>query len=230
MLYTAPQAPYLSNHRLYLPLRAVSQLLGGNAAYDPATKAAKIQLNNHTVEINAATKETFYDGSKAEGAAVPQMVQQTLYVPIQVLIDGLKVEGSWDPNRQLFTVTDPSLSKTPLYINIRDFDATEVYNEDAFYPLSFTYERKKDKKDVYHLTLTVTARNITGADIPENDEYLHPLYLFSSGAFSYDRKEDTAAVKKDEVITRTWTRRGLESYQYILFVGITGADRTIDLP
>lgn len=125
---------------------------------------------------------------------------------------------------------DPSLIKTPFYLNIRDFDATEVYNQDAFYPLSFTYERKKDKNDVSYQTLTVTARNVTGADIPENDEYLHPLYLFSSGAFSYDRKKDTPAVKKDEVITRTWKRRGLESCQYILFEGITGADRTIDLP
>ncbi|WP_156934247.1 hypothetical protein [Paenibacillus zanthoxyli] len=51
------------------------------------------------------------------------------------------------------------------------------------------------------MSLTVTAKNISGKDIPAGEEYLHPLYLYSSGAFSYDRKKANPEVKKDEVLT-----------------------------
>ncbi|WP_025691322.1 stalk domain-containing protein [Paenibacillus zanthoxyli] len=60
VLYAAPKEPYLLNSRLYLPLRSVSQLLGAKVDYDGKRKWVKIQLNNHVLEINMMTNQTFY--------------------------------------------------------------------------------------------------------------------------------------------------------------------------
>ncbi|WP_239717289.1 copper amine oxidase N-terminal domain-containing protein [Paenibacillus sp. 19GGS1-52] len=230
VLYSTPKAPYLSNGRLYIPLRSVSELLGGKATYEATTKLAKIELNNHKLEINTATNQTFYDGVMVQTEVETQLYQQSLFVPMRTLVESLMVNGTWNQQQQMFTLTNENLNKTPIFINIEEFDATDVYNQDVFLPISYTYDIKKEKNR-YTLNLSVKAQNISGKDIPTGEEYLHPLYLFSNGGFSYDRKKGTRpAVKKNAIITRSWKRTELESFQYILFEGITGTDRTIDLP
>ncbi|QWU14529.1 copper amine oxidase N-terminal domain-containing protein [Paenibacillus sophorae] len=230
VLYTTPKSPYLDNGKLYLPLRAVSELLGGKAVYDSKTKLAKIEMNNHVLEINTATNQTTYDGEGVQTDIKPQIHQQSLFVPIRTLVEGLKVNGKWDQKQQMFIVTDDSLQKTPTFLTIHEFDATTIHEQEAFFPLFYTFENKKEN-DLFAMSLTVKAQNITGADIPAGEENLHPTYLLQNGGVTYIPDRDTRpAVKKDAIVTRTWKRTESNHVQYILFEGRTGKDRTIILP
>ncbi|WP_158454072.1 stalk domain-containing protein [Paenibacillus durus] len=56
---------------MYLPLRSVSQLLGAKVDYDGKRKWVKIQLNNHVLEINMMTNQTFYDSAEIQTDVKP---------------------------------------------------------------------------------------------------------------------------------------------------------------
>ncbi|QWU18522.1 hypothetical protein KP014_25600 [Paenibacillus sophorae] len=45
------------------------------------------------------TNQTFYDSAEIQTDVKTQYNQQSLFVPIRDLVDGLKVNGTWDQKR-----------------------------------------------------------------------------------------------------------------------------------
>ncbi|MDO7908635.1 hypothetical protein Q5741_19795 [Paenibacillus sp. JX-17] len=91
-------------------------------------------------------------------------------------------------------------------MNIREFARANIHIQDACTPVSYTLVTKKEK-NAYRTSLTIIARNRTGAVIPAGEVYIRPIYLYD-GAVSYERKP----------------------LKYISLETMTGQDLTIDLP
>ncbi|WP_154118075.1 stalk domain-containing protein [Paenibacillus monticola] len=220
VLYTTPTSPYIDNGRLYLPLRSVSELLGAQVGYVSDSKTADISFKLNKLVINMLTQKIAYNGKVIDTELKPQIRQQSIYVPVQILIEGLGLNGKWDQQTKILNIQEESVKNLELFQLASEFDKVSIISEDTFLPLSFTLETGASNGH-NKMKLSVKAKNISGHAIPEGQEDLHPTYFISSGVTleTLDRKRP--AIKKDEIFTRQWERTMNQSLQYILIEGRT---------
>lgn len=220
VLYTTPSSPYLDSGRLYLPLRSVSELLGAKVNYDPNNTTADISYKQNKLTINTRTQEVSYNGKATSTDAKPQIRQQSIYVPVRILIDGLGLNGIWDQKIKLLKIQEDSIKTLELFQLASEFDKVSIISNDSFLPLSFTWD-KVNTNGHYKMKLSVTAKNISGKLIPEGQEDLHPTYFFTGGVTLETLNRPRPAIKNNEIFTREWEGTMNQNPQYILLEGRT---------
>ncbi|MBD2870891.1 copper amine oxidase N-terminal domain-containing protein [Paenibacillus arenilitoris] len=93
LIYTYPQAPFIDqNRRFMVPLRAVGDLMSAEVSYDASSKKAGLKFAEHSVSVTIGSKKAEIDGSLVQMDTVPQLIKQSVYVPLRILIQGFKLE------------------------------------------------------------------------------------------------------------------------------------------
>lgn len=232
--YTYPKEPYVDKqNRLILPLRAVSELLGASVSYDNLTKTAVIKESEQVVEIQAGNKTAKVNGKNVEMDTKAVVEKGYLLVPARILFDSFSFKVTSKNN--VITLNDERLLKKGRLKYLSDEDRVGVsrtINPNAFQPLEISYNVFVKNK-VSLIDLTVTAKNITGQDIPEGQEDLHTIVYFEHSSIM-DADDSTVdiedrprpALKKGSVIKKQINTGGgiiiqPNELQYILIAGRT---------
>lgn len=115
VLYTAPKAPYVdSQGRMMIPLRSISELLGAKVSYDANTKTATIGMDDVTVIFTIGSKSVSVNGVAGSMDTVPVMEQNSMFIPVSVLVNRLGIVSKWDQANQLYTLTGETLMQTDI--------------------------------------------------------------------------------------------------------------------
>ncbi|KAA9005484.1 copper amine oxidase N-terminal domain-containing protein [Paenibacillus spiritus] len=209
VLYTAPASPYVDNGRLYLPLRSLSELLGAQVTYDSDTATANILFKSNRLQI--------HNHNQADQV---QIRQQSIYVPVRLLLNGLGLNGVWDQQTKMLTIQEDRVQTLERFQLASELDQTSILSNEAFRPLSFTWNQVTFSGH-HKMRLSVTAKNISGHLIPEGQEDLHPTYFFKGGVTLESLPRPRPAIKSNEIFTREWERTLNQTPQYILLEGRT---------
>ncbi len=239
VLYTAPKAPYIdAQHRLMVPLRSVSELFGADVQYDAAKKTAVLSMDGHRITVTNGSKTMTLDNRKVEMDTNPVIAQNSMILPLKVLLDGFGIKANIDPSYGYVNIRDSRLLRTPMITGAEEFDHAmdgHIADPNAFVPLSAAISVKSSASGspTDRVSVSIKAKNITGKAISEGREDLHPLFLAkNSYVLDSDRKSteppprSRAAVKANETIQRTWDF-SLETKDPLLYVLVKG--RTFDM-
>jgi len=235
LAYTYPKEPYIDKqNRLILPLRSVSELLGATVSYHKETKTAVIKEGENVVEIQAGNKTAKVNGQNVEMDTKAVVEKGYLLVPARILFVSFSFKVTHDNN--VITLNDERLLKQGrLKYLLTDDDRVGISrtaNPNAFQLTEFSYHFFVENK-ISQVDLTVTAKNITGKDIPEGQEDLHTIVYFEHSSIM-DADDSTVdikdrarpAVKKDAIIKKQMNSGGgtiiqPNELQYIFIAGRT---------
>lgn len=239
VLYTAPKAPYIdAKQRLMIPLRSVSELFGADVKYDAAKKTAVLSMDGHRIAVTNGSKTMTLDNRKVDMDTKPVIDQNSMILPLKVLLDGFGIRADIDPSYGYVNIRDSRLLKTPKIAGAEEFDHAmdgHIADPNAFVPLSAVISVKSSASGspTDHVSVSIKAKNITGKAIPEGREDLHPLFL-AKNSYVLDSDQTSAdapprsraAVKANETIQRIWDF-SLEPNDPLLYVLVKG--RTFDM-
>ena len=170
--------PVIYNNRVYVPLRAVLDVLHAKSKYFDKAKAVNVtrgeviislQVNNNKVTIGQVLdKERKHERSETIDAP-PIIVNDRLLIPIRFVLEPLNIQVSWNAATQSVIITDSYIGGVKfadafygLYPEVPDFGKitsaelieTDVDKDGAFY----TY----DVSEVASFEDYLTALNING--------------------------------------------------------------------
>lgn len=214
VLYTAPKAPYIdSRQRLMVPLRSISELLGATVAYDSKSKTADIKMDTHLLRLTINSKLAHLDGKQQTMDTVPVMYNNSMIVPLKVVLDAFQLKAAIDPDYGYVNLQDSRLMKTKIIASFEEFDSAfndVVDNEQAFLPLQTSIVTEKAGA-VSNVRVAITAHNISGGNIAAGREDLHPVFLTkgqyildADGSWTDSKARNRPAVQKGDKIERVW--------------------------
>ncbi|MCJ8013647.1 copper amine oxidase N-terminal domain-containing protein [Paenibacillus sp. KQZ6P-2] len=234
VLYTFPKQPYLDeNHRLMIPLRAVSELIGAKVSYDSASKTASIQLNDKVLKITAGSKDIEVNNVAKTIDTIPVMYKQSLFIPVRALIDHLNLQAKVDPKTGLVHLESELLDKYQMIELMKESDLSSDSIEDNYAILPLRYDLTLSgatKGELQNGSIAMTAQNVTGKAIAQGKEDLHIIFMFEH-AFQMEADWNTTdqnnerprpALHKDQTFNRVekFTASNYdEKLKYILAVG-----------
>jgi hypothetical protein len=181
VLYTTPKAPYIdSENRFMIPLRSISELLGAKVGYDAAKKTASVAMDAKTVVFKIGSKIGFVDGEPFEMDTVPVLYKNAMFIPLSFLIKNLDIQSKWDQANKLYTLTGDHLMQTEMIKYYEHLDTREgpVKSNNGFMPVSYIL-------DLAHFKITIKSKNVTGTDLPEGVEDVHPYFIFDNSSVFY---------------------------------------------
>lgn len=90
-------APVIRDGRTLVPARAISESLGADVNWDPATRQVSIVKNDKTLVLTIDNKEVTSNGQALPNLDVPpQIVNGRTMVPVRVVSEALGAEVNWD--------------------------------------------------------------------------------------------------------------------------------------
>ncbi|MBB6670633.1 stalk domain-containing protein [Cohnella nanjingensis] len=97
-------APQLLNGTTYLPLRFVSDALGGQTDWNAANKQATVLRGGTLLDLWVGGKELVSTGVRQEAAAAPILQNGRVLVPVRVVSEQLGQKVDWDPKTKTITI------------------------------------------------------------------------------------------------------------------------------
>ncbi len=220
VLFTAPVSPFIdSAGRAQVPLRSVGDLLGAQVTYFPQGRSATIALNSHLLTVTLDSKQIRADGRAYSMDTVPVLRNNSVYIPIRVLIDRLQVNGTYRngiielQDRRYMRSIPPLLSdwsgrfaayQTARALDVRSYHLS--WNADTAGGGSWTGK------------LQVTARNISRNTLNSELKYFQPILQYADGStqIGFDSVNIPVSVPAGTLVNVTWTLEGTKAPQYIL--------------
>nr|WP_256454734.1 copper amine oxidase N-terminal domain-containing protein [Cohnella sp. GbtcB17] len=222
VLYTSPKAPYVDKQsRIMIPLRSISELVGAKVGYEAKAKKATIVLNGKTVQFTIGSKTVTVDGSSAQMDTVPVLDKGSIFIPVSVLSKHLGIKSSIDPKTKIYSMTGDNLMQTDMIKYALEDTETgamvtppgKIASNNAFAPVSYTYDDKKD-------SFTIKAKNITGTDVPKGEADVAAYLVTDAGVQFLNPKRERPAVKKDGIVTESIQNGAIgEDVNYLLVKG-----------
>ncbi len=90
-------APVIVNSTAFVPVRAISEGLGADVAYNPLTKTASINLDGKTIE--------FTTGKEVDGTPAPMIVNNRMLVPIRFVSESFDANVIWNAQEKSIQIT-----------------------------------------------------------------------------------------------------------------------------
>jgi hypothetical protein len=223
VLYAYPKTPYVDKqNRLQLPLRSVGDLLGAEVSYNSTTKTAQLSMFNRSLEVIVGSEVYYVDGQKKSMDTTPVLYENTLFIPIRVLLDSFSILGNWNQEKKQLSLTNEAFMKNKKFTYFLDLDreADLIRTTDAFEPISYKLSMSKTK-GYWQGDITIQAKNVLGSDIAEGKEDLHPILIFTRSWGSHDINSSRPMVELNEIIERTFSTTPPigENLEYILVQG-----------
>ncbi len=220
VLFTSPVSPFIdSAGRAQVPLRSVGDLLGAQVNYFPQGRSATIALNSHLLTVTLDSTQIRADGRAYSMDTVPVMRNNSVYIPIRVLIDRLQVNGTYRngiielQDRRYMRSIPPLLAdwggRFAAYQTARALDIRS-------YTLNWNADQPQNGR--WMGKLQVTARNISRGVLNSEMKYFQPILQYADGStqIGFDSVHTPNSVPAGGLVNVTWTLNGTKEPQYIL--------------
>jgi hypothetical protein len=105
-----PQAPlsvppYLKDGKMMIPLRLISEVLGGKAEWNPDTKEVKITIDDKIVSMVIGSTVAIVNGKAVNLDAPPEIKEGTTFVPLRFISDAFGFSIDWDDSTKTAKIT-----------------------------------------------------------------------------------------------------------------------------
>ena len=142
-LETAPllAAPYISNDRTMVPIRAVAESFNCNVGWDGATR--KVTITSADREINLFIDSTiaYVNGQEVTLDVAPQITNDITFVPVRFVTENMGYNVAYIPEVRSVLVYDqknPESNGTTSIFPLHDILNYYVYIVNGFYPTGAT--------------------------------------------------------------------------------------------
>ena len=118
-------SPVLINDHVFLPARDIAEVLGGRITWFPALKLLNINMSDREVSVVIDVLEAEVNGNKVNLETPPEMIQNRVMIPVEVVRLLAEVEVNWDKNSRKLEI----IRQQPFVTGIRNFthpDKTRV--------------------------------------------------------------------------------------------------------
>lgn len=99
--------PQLKDGTLWVPFRALGQVLGGNVDWDPDGRVAILYLGDHIVTVNIGDATVRFDGEEYELQAAPYLDEGDTWIPVRFFERPLGYELQTDLQNNLVRLSAP---------------------------------------------------------------------------------------------------------------------------
>jgi len=105
-----PQAPlstppYLKDGKMMVPLRIITEVLGGKAEWSPDTKEVKITFDDKVVSMVIGSTVAIVNGQAINLEAPPEIKEGTTFVPLRFISDVFGFEIEWIESTKTAKIT-----------------------------------------------------------------------------------------------------------------------------
>lgn len=97
-------APLVQNQTTYVPLRFVSDALGGDTVWDPKEKKVTVLRGDKMLELRPGQSELIATGVRVPSPAAPLVKSERVLVPLRVVSEQLGLTVVWDPKKKSITI------------------------------------------------------------------------------------------------------------------------------
>ena len=128
--------PVIRDSRTFVPVRAITEALGGNASWDSATKTATLtDSSNNEIKLTIDSKTAYLNGTPSELDVSPVIISGRTMLPIRFVADSFGFDTNWDQQTKTISITKTEEEKA-------EISAPELNSEN-------TYERKGEDGNTY---------------------------------------------------------------------------------
>ena len=131
--YSIDTPPQIINGTTMVPLRIVSEKLGGVVNWDNSTKTATIKNANSVIKVQLNSNVINVNGNTQSLNVTPILISGNTFVPLRVIAESFGAEVQWSPNLNIVTINDNGI---PVYTDapiVPDYgkimNATEISNK-----------------------------------------------------------------------------------------------------
>lgn len=105
-----PQAPlntppYLKDGKMMIPLRIISEVLGGKADWNPETKEVKITIDDKVVSMVIGSNVAIVNGQAVNLEVPPEIKEGNTFVPLRFISDAFDFEIEWIESTKTAKIT-----------------------------------------------------------------------------------------------------------------------------
>ncbi len=118
-------APFETNGRVLLPLRAVSEALSLDVSYDELTKTATVSKEGKVIQISYNSTTAYVNGTPVTLDVPSTIIEGRFVVPVRFISENFDAEVEWNGKRKIVTVKSAGI----MYYPIHDIpDELPIYN------------------------------------------------------------------------------------------------------
>jgi hypothetical protein len=109
----ADVAPVTTVGQAYLPIRAISEATGGNAAFDEATRTITVRHGSDVLRLKLGERTALLNGKRLTLSHAPFTVRGRAMVPSSVINDALGSSVRYDARQAKVDVRTPGVVVAP---------------------------------------------------------------------------------------------------------------------
>lgn len=102
---TLDTAPAIYDDYTLLPIRAVTEAIGGTVDWDPTERKVTLKRDSHVVILRIDDASAFVDGRITILAARPRIENDRTLIPLRFAAESLECTVDWDPDTAKITIT-----------------------------------------------------------------------------------------------------------------------------
>lgn len=101
IVFEETSRPMMLGGRVMVPLRGVTEKLGGNVLYDDATRVitGAHPATGNQFRLRVGSDEALLNGQKMSLDTPPQVINGTTYVPLRFVSEALGAKVHWEPQQ-----------------------------------------------------------------------------------------------------------------------------------
>lgn len=97
-------APVIVDDRTLVPVRFISENMGGKVDWDAATRTVTIELNGKKIQLVIDSKDVDVDGTKTALDVPAQIISDRTYVPVRFVSETIGATVGWDAATKTVTI------------------------------------------------------------------------------------------------------------------------------
>ena len=98
--------PVIKQSRTLVPVRAVTEAMGGAVSWDGSFKTATLTLDGKTVKLTIGSKEAYFGNSKQMLDVTPEIISGRTMLPIRFISESFGFSVGWDESTRKITITN----------------------------------------------------------------------------------------------------------------------------
>ncbi|WP_336076629.1 copper amine oxidase N-terminal domain-containing protein [Paenibacillus sp. 203] len=178
VLYTYPAPPFVDpKGRLFIPLQAAEDILGGKVTYNAANKTASVDLLGRNVTTTIGSPEISVNGKPVTMDTVPIMKSNAMFLPVSILLKDTDAQMEWDSKRGLLKLRHDSFTESPVLMRFKGQDLAQVIDANAFDLFSFGWDQRQGVLNIH-----ATYKSDLSPAFKQID--FNPMIVYSKGTYS----------------------------------------------
>ncbi|MBR1444309.1 MAG: copper amine oxidase N-terminal domain-containing protein [Firmicutes bacterium] len=118
--------PVIRDSRTFVPVRAITEALGGNATWDSSTKTATLtDSSNNEIKLTIDSNIAYLNGTPSQLDVSPVIISGRTMLPIRFVADSFGFETKWDQQTKTIRITKAEEEKAE--ISAPELNSENVY-------------------------------------------------------------------------------------------------------